>query len=180
MKSRNRNIKHFYLLTTIISNHPNFQSNTSCLRGKRDLFIVKKLNRTRIIAKEAEIMYLRRNSCIVKEIGIFAILEHRLWFNLNWLFNTNVKQKWSNQKCHSSHLRHNTKNLCEIKSGEEDNHQYAQKQQGKKLVGNIHLTMSLTTMKLQIIIQHQYPQPDIKSFGCTFFQCSSLGHCGNS
>lgn len=55
-----------YLLITIIANNSDFQSNTSSLRGKRNLLIVQKLYCTRIITKEAKIMDLGEKS-------------HRVW-----------------------------------------------------------------------------------------------------
>lgn len=47
-----------YLLPTVITNNPDFKSNTSSLGSQGNLLIIKKLNCTRIITKEAKIMNL--------------------------------------------------------------------------------------------------------------------------
>ncbi|KAF5791476.1 hypothetical protein HanXRQr2_Chr09g0395211 [Helianthus annuus] len=49
-----------YLLSTIITNNSNFQSNRSSFGSKRDLLIAQKLHRTRIIPKESKIVNLNR------------------------------------------------------------------------------------------------------------------------
>lgn len=51
-----------YLFTAIITNNPDFQSNTSSLGGKRNLLVIQKLDCTRIITKEAKIMDLEKCS----------------------------------------------------------------------------------------------------------------------
>lgn len=71
-----------YLLITIIANNSDFQSNTSSLRGKRNLLIVQKLYCTRIITKEAKIMDLGEKS-------------HRVWEQTYHTNKSNqVQQPW--------------------------------------------------------------------------------------
>lgn len=60
-----------YLLSTIITNNPDFQSNKSSLRGKRNFFIVMKLYCSWIITKEAKIMDLTKTCNKVRENDIF-------------------------------------------------------------------------------------------------------------
>ncbi|MFS7973510.1 hypothetical protein Hanom_Chr09g00857341 [Helianthus anomalus] len=49
-----------YLLSTIITNNSNFQSNRSSFGSERDLLIAQKLHCTRIIPKESKIVNLNR------------------------------------------------------------------------------------------------------------------------
>lgn len=70
-----------YLLTTIITNNPDFKSNTSSFRSKRNLLVVKELYCTRVITKEAKIMNLRVSAENVSTNKTWSAQNHNTDYN---------------------------------------------------------------------------------------------------